>query len=109
MAKETSPEPESTSQGTLSDDQLLQEQLARYANDMRELFAERQKLEGLTKESEEQIEARSREVAALNEFLRQRLSELLEIENAYQQFLTRLEQFIAEGRKHLEEIRNTGL
>ena len=76
---------------------------------MRVLFAERQKLEGLTKESEEQIEARGQEVAALNEFMRQRLRELLEIENSYLQFLTRLEQLIAEGRKHLDEIRNTGL
>ena len=61
---------------------------------MRKLFAERQKLEGLTKESEEPIEARGREVAALNEFMRQRLSELLEIENSYLQFLTWLEQLI---------------
>ena len=86
----------------------LEEQLARYAKDLQELFLERVKLEKNSTESQRLVQLRSGEISALNDFVRRRLEELFELQTAYAKILDQLEGTLnwIEPPKTRETIRN---
>ena len=69
----------------------LEEQLARYAKDLQELFLERMKLEKNSTESQRLVQLRGGEISALNDFVRRRLEELFDLQAAYAKLLDQLE------------------
>ncbi len=84
------------SSGGAGDKDLIEDQLLRYARDLKELFFERRNLEDTAAQTKEQAQLRTREVVALNNFIRQRLLELFELEQEYRLTLQRLEGIVAD-------------
>ncbi len=116
--QEQRPTPSSASQEEAA---LLEAQLASYARDLQDLFLEYKGLSQASQQTLELFQRRAKEVSALNDFLRSRLAELLELETAYETLLEQLDsvlyrvqptqvrevvqEWIREGRNSLERIR----
>lgn len=100
----------------------IEEQLARYAKDMTELFSAHKRLEQTAGDTNRLLQMRAHEVGALNEFMRNRLAELFQLEAAYDSLLEQLERnldrvepqaikqavqkWVIDGRSLLSQIRS---
>ncbi len=100
---------------------LLEAQLASYARDLQDLFLEFKDLSHASQQTLELFQRRANEVSALNDFLRRRMAELMEVETAYEALLENLDsivyrlqptqtrevvqEWLQEGRNNLERLR----
>ncbi|MBI2916531.1 MAG: hypothetical protein HYY01_00930 [Chloroflexi bacterium] len=75
---------------------LIEDQLLKYARDLKQLFLEHKSLEDTAAQTKEQAHLRTQELVALNAFIRQRLLELFELEQEFRATLERLDAIASE-------------
>lgn len=74
-----------------ADAEVLEDQLVKYAEDMKSLYRESAESKRSALEALQSSQLRGREVSALNQFLQRQLTEMFELESAYSDLLAQLE------------------
>ena len=103
------------------DAEVLEDQLVKYAEDMKALYRESTESKRSAIEALQSSQLRGREVSALNQFLQRQLTEMFELETAYSDLLAQLEglltviepaypretvqRMVEEGRSFLQRLR----